>query len=160
MEKKPIKRSKYIIQLSKDHHFTLLFCWKIRMGLKHEVDTNRIGKYVEYFWAQHIQPHFYGEETFLFTPVKDNAVQKALGEHAEIRRQINAIITSENIQVAQLESLANIIESHVRYEERELFPHLEKILTENQLKQIEKELLNTHAAVCKDEFSDGFWIKK
>jgi hemerythrin-like domain-containing protein len=160
MEKKPIKRNKYIIQLSKDHHHTLLFCWKIRTGVKFKVETGRIKNYVQYFWQTHIEPHFNEEETILFAPVKDNAVQKALGEHDDIRQQINTIITSKNIQVEQLEHLANTIESHVRYEERELFAHLENVLTENQLKQIGKALQRTNAAVCHDEFADEFWIKK
>ena len=89
MEKKPIKRNKHIVQLSKDHHFTLLFCWKIRTGVKLNVDMERIKKYVQYFWGNHIQPHFNEEETILFAPVKDAAVQKALDEHAEIKKQID-----------------------------------------------------------------------
>ena len=159
MEKKPIKRSKYIIQLSKDHHFTLLFCWKIRTGVKLQIEISRIKNYVSYFWQTHMQPHFNEEEILLFAPAKDAAVQRALNEHAEIRQQINTIITSENIQAAQLEQLANIVETHVRYEERELFPHLEKVLSEAQLHQIGNALQQTHATVCKDDFTDEFWIK-
>ena len=36
--------------------------------------------------------------------------------------------------------LADSVETHVRYEERQLFPHLEKILTEKQLKFIGEQL--------------------
>lgn len=160
MNKKPIKRNKNIIELSKDHHFTLLFCWKIRTGLKLTVDTGRIKKYVQYFWVNHIQPHFKEEETILFAQVKDNAVQKALDEHTQIKQQVNAIITSENIQPAQLSDLANMVENHVRYEERELFPHLEKVLTESELENVGKQLQETHHAFCKDDFADEFWINR
>jgi hypothetical protein len=31
---KPIKRNKHLKWLSRDHHFGLLACWKIRQGLK------------------------------------------------------------------------------------------------------------------------------
>jgi hemerythrin-like domain-containing protein len=156
----PIKRNKYIIELSKDHHFTLLFCWKIRTGVKLKVETGRIKNYVYYFWQTHVEPHFNEEERILFAPVKDKAVQKALDEHADIRQQINTIITSKNIQAGQLEHLANTVETHVRYEERELFPHLENVLTEDQLKQIGEALQQTNGAVCNNEFADEFWIKK
>ena len=159
MERKPIKRNKYIIQLSKDHHLTLLFCWKIRMGLKREIDTNRIKNYIHYFWQTHLQQHFNEEETILFARVKDAAVQKAIDEHADIRQQVNTIINSENIHASALKTLADTVDSHVRYEERELFPHLENELTENQLKQIENELQHAHNTVCKDDFSDEFWTK-
>jgi hypothetical protein len=153
----PVKRNQYIIQLSKDHHFTLLFCWKIRTGLRLKVETNRIKNYVAYFWQTHMQPHFNEEETILFEPVKDDeAVRRALNEHAAIKKQIDAITGSENIEALQLQIVSDTVDNHVRYEERELFPHLENILTEDQLKQIGNELQRTHV-VCNDEFSDEFW---
>jgi hemerythrin-like domain-containing protein len=160
MEKKPIKRNEHIIQLSKDHHFSLLFCWKVRTGVKLNIDMERIKKYVQYFWNNHIQPHFNEEETILFAPVKDAAVQKALDEHAGIKKRVNEIITSAKVNDADLLKLADAVESHVRYEERELFPHLENILTENQLQNIGRQLQQTQDAVSTDAFTDEFWIKK
>lgn len=160
MEKKPIKRNKHIVQLSKDHHFTLLFCWKIRTGVKLNVDMERIKKYVQYFWGNHIQPHFNEEETILFAPVKDAAVQKALDEHAEIKKQVDILTTSAKVNNADLLKLADKVESHMRYEERELFPHLENILNENQLQDIGRQLQQTQDTVSADTFADEFWIKK
>ena len=160
MEKKPIKRNEHIIQLSKDHHFSLLFCWKVRTGVKLNIDMERIKKYVQYFWNNHIQPHFNEEETILFAPVKDAAVQKALDEHAGIKKQVNELITSAKVNNADLLKLADAVESHVHYEERELFPHLENILTENQLQNIGRQLQQTQDVVSTDTFTDEFWIKK
>ena len=77
MERKPIKRSKELTQLSKEHHFSLLFCWKIRQGLKMNISADRIKKYIEYFWLQCMQPHFLEEENFLFIPVGDEKVKKS-----------------------------------------------------------------------------------
>lgn len=113
--------------------------------------------YVQYFWQTHIQPHFNEEETILFAPVKDAAVQKALNEHADIKNQVDAIIASENIQPLQLKKLADAVDNHVRYEERELFPQLESILTEEQLKDIGDKLQAAGNAVCNNEFIDEFW---
>jgi len=159
MEKQPLKRNKNIVQLSKDHHLTLLFCWKIRTGLKLNVETGRIKAFVQYFWQTHMQPHFNEEETILFAPVKDAAVQKAINEHAAIKQQVSEIVTLDYIESLQLKILADAIDDHVRYEERELFPHLEKILTETQLEHIGKQLQQIHNTVCKDDFADAFWIK-
>lgn len=50
------------------------------------------------------------------------------------------------------------METHVRYEERQLFPHLEKILTEKQLKFIGEQLKKEE--IAKDNYEDEFWIKK
>ena len=153
----PIKRNKNLVSLSKEHHSTLLFCWKIRTGLKLNVETARIKHYVHYFWQAHMQPHFYEEETILFAPVQDEAVQKALNEHSDIKKQVETIIASEDIQPVQLKILADAVDNHVRYEERELFQHLENILTEQQLKEIGGKLQTAANAICNDAFADEFW---
>lgn len=159
MEKKPIKRNEHIVPLSKDHHFTLLFCWKIRNGLKFKVDHARIISYVQYFWQQHMKPHFKDEETILFAPIKDEKVQRALDEHAEIAQQIYALQTFNDNAETQLSALADMVDNHVRYEERELFPHLEKVLTSEQLDTIGEQLAKHHNHELKDDFADEFWLK-
>jgi hemerythrin-like domain-containing protein len=159
MEIKPIKRNEHIVSLSKDHHATLLFCWKIRTGLQHEVDVNRMLPYVQYFWQHHMQPHFLEEETILFAPVKDDMVQRALKEHIQIREKIEAIHIAEDNVKLKFETLANLVDAHVRYEERELFPHLEQVLTNEQLEKIGKQLNEKHNTL-KDDFADEFWVKK
>lgn len=153
----PIKRNENLVRISRDHHATLLFCWKIRTGLKLNIDTERIKTYVQYFWQVHMQPHFVEEETILFVPVKDAAVQKALDEHADINKQVESIMASSIVQSQQLATLADVVDNHVRYEERELFPHLENILTGEQLKEIGSRLQATAGTVCNDDFTDEFW---
>lgn len=158
MEAKPIKRSKHILQLSKDHHFTLLFSWKIRQGLKYGADAERIKKYVQYFWQRDMQEHFREEEEILFAPVKDAKVKKAMQEHQQIKEQISSLQISTGEQASkQLAILADLVNAHVRYEERELFPHLENALTEAQLETIGTQL--KEAPALQDEYADEFWIK-
>ncbi|TKK71006.1 hemerythrin domain-containing protein [Ilyomonas limi] len=158
-EKKPIKRNVHIVKLSKDHHFTLLFCWKIRCGLKFRVEPSRIISYVNYFWQHHMQSHFREEETILFAPVKDAAVQKALKEHAQITEQIQALNADKSNATNKVAMLADTVDNHVRYEERELFPHLESVLTDEQLNTIGKQLDAQHDPALKDDFADEFWLK-
>ncbi|HTM94001.1 MAG TPA: hemerythrin domain-containing protein [Flavisolibacter sp.] len=159
MEGKPIKRNKHILQLSKDHHFTLLFSWKIRQGLKHSIDAGRIKKYVQYFWQRNMMEHFREEEEILFAPVKDDKVQKAIDDHRKIKEQVDKLQVSatDDETSRQLEALADAVDTHVRFEERELFPHLETVLTEAQLEAIGAQL--KEELVLKDEYSDEFWLK-
>lgn len=159
MENKPIKRNEHIVRLSKDHHVTLLFCWKIRTGLKNEVAVDRMLPYVLYFWQQHMLPHFLEEETILFSPVTDDKVQRALREHIQIREAIEALQNAGDAVNVQLATLADLVDAHVRYEERELFPHLEQILKNEQLVHIGKQLNEKHETL-KDDFADDFWVKK
>ena len=158
MEKKPIKRNENIVKLSREHHTTLLFCWKIRNGLKNGAEPGRIIKYVHYFREEHMLPHFKQEEELLFAPVKDNQVQKALDEHKDILNQIDLLEEDETNTATSLLTLADTVDNHVRYEERELFPHLEEVLTTDQLLKI-GQIMNEdedHA----DDYPDEFWVKK
>ncbi len=159
MEQKPIKRNEHILQHSKDHHFTLLFCWKIRQGIKRGVDAERIKKYVQHFWQQNMVAHFREEEDILFAPLKDEKVQRAIEEHEQIKEQVNAVLQSSGEEASkQLILIANLVDKHVRYEERELYPHLEKMLTYAQLENIGIHLLET--PVLKDDYADEFWVSK
>lgn len=161
MDKKPIKRNENILKLSKEHHFSLLFCWKIRQGLKAEIATSRIIKYVQYFKTHFLLPHFTEEEVFLFASLDDKWVKKAIEQHKQINNLISKL--SNNIEAnsnEQLEKLASLVDDHVRYEERQLFPHMEKTLSDEQLEAIGKQLNDEHALPLKDEYKDEFWIKK
>jgi len=159
MELQPIRRNKHILELSRDHHFTLLFCWKIRQGLKMQIAPERLKNYVNYFWGEHMQPHFREEEEILFKPVNDVKVQKALNDHQQIEDQVVNLLRMTSTDSADFFSkLADSVETHVRYEERQLFPHLEKILTEKHLKFIGAQLKKEE--IAKDNYEDEFWIKK
>ena len=158
MKPQPIKRNKHILQLSKDHHFTLLFCWKIRQGLKMQIATERLKNYVNYFWKEHMQIHFREEEEILFKPVNDDKVQKALGDHQQIEDQVLKLLQMTSIDSDLFSRLTDLVEAHVRYEERELFPHLEQVLTDEQLQGISKEL--SREKISPDNYEDEFWVKK
>ena len=154
MDSKPIKRSDTIVKLSRDHHVSLLFCWKIRNGLKKNADLSRMKKYLLYFLTEHMREHFREEEDFLFAPVKDEKVQRALDEHVVILNLTDKILNTDEPEREDLKNLAQLVDDHVRYEERILFPHLENVLSEAQLAEISKQLPD-HLA--KDTFEDRFW---
>ena len=160
MESKPIKRSDHIMKLSKEHHSGLLFCWKIRQGLKREVAAERIIKYTQYFWSHHLKEHFHEEETILFAPLKDECVQKAIEDHQQIKCALDILRESSTEDVKQkLKQLANLVDDHIRYEERKLFPHLEKALSDEQLEKIGKQLAALQPNSSTDDFEDHFWIR-
>ncbi len=88
MEKKPIKRDKNIQPLSRDHHHTLLLCWQIRKGYSKEVSPERIKSYTDWFFENHVLPHFEIEEKYLFPVRGENKDlgKKALAEHWRLKR--------------------------------------------------------------------------
>lgn len=159
MEKKPIKRSPYIIKLSRDHHASLLFCWKLRQGEKNAIEKERMKKYVAYFFEEHLKPHFREEEEFLFSSAKNDAVVlRAMDEHKNINQLASKIIDSDSENLtAEFTAIADMVDQHVRFEERELFPHMEELLSEKQLIEISEKL---GQAPEKDVFEDEFWVRK
>ncbi|KAA9038023.1 hemerythrin domain-containing protein [Ginsengibacter hankyongi] len=160
METKPIKRSEHMLKLSKEHHSGLLFCWKIRQGLKRGVTTERIIKYTQYFWSHHLDEHFREEETILFSPLKDELVQRAIEHHKQIKHTLGALQGSSADDAKQkLAQLANLVDDHIRYEERKLFPHLEKTLSDEQLNKIGQQLAALQPSPSTDDFEDQFWVK-
>jgi hemerythrin-like domain-containing protein len=68
--------------------------------------------------------------------------------------QIDTADTEKTTEI--LLKLADIVDAHVRYEERILFPHVEKVLTEKQLEEIGMHIAGKP---LKDNFEDKFWIQ-
>ncbi len=156
-EIKPIKRSVELQPLSREHHEGLLYVWKIRQGLKNNTDLEKLRAYTGWYWKNHIRPHFYQEEKVLAARMQDNPlVQRMQKEHDYIRELIIAI--DRNLHRHDLGVLADLIEQHIRFEERELFKYLEEHLTADELTAIHAEL-EKHPVTCGD-WLDEFWLKK
>ncbi|HEV2482382.1 MAG TPA: hypothetical protein VGS79_22110 [Puia sp.] len=149
-----MKRDANIIPLSRDHHYGLLFCWKIRQGLAKHVELERIQRYVQHFWEHHLQGHFAEEETLLFR--EDPLCLEAKEQHHKIQNLVQAIQGSGVWMEAYYRRLADQVEQHIRFEERQVFPFLEQKLTKDQLTGIGVEL-NNHARSADDAYEDEFW---
>ncbi len=146
--------------LSREHHTGLLFCWKIRQGLRKDTDTARIKAYVAYFWSNHLEQHFAEEEEHLFLKVQDAMCQEALQQHTDIRLLISQITAPATAPTPeQLHQLADTVDRHIRYEERELFPHLEQVLDQQELIRIGAALEASHSNPLPDDFPDEFWVR-
>jgi len=65
----------------------------------------------------------------------------------------------ENKERKTLAKIADMVDEHVRYEERELFPHLERKLSKEQLEKIGK-LIQQHHSSLPDLYEDQFWNMK
>lgn len=126
-----------------------------------EIPADRIIKYVEYFKTNFLRPHFREEEKILFAALKDNPVEKAIKQHREINSLVSKLSkNTDSNPVKQLEKLADLVDDHVRYEERQLFPHIEKTLKPAQLEAIGKQLNEDNSSSLMDEYEDEFWVKQ
>ena len=156
-EIKPIKRSKQLTPLSKDHHDGLLFAWKIKQGLKNGADIKLIAQYVQWFWKNHLQEHFREEEQILapHLPEDNELLKQMIDEHHGIESMVHI---NENIaDEILLLNLAQAIDEHIRFEERQLFPYAEKAIAEKELNLIYDQL--SKVPVQCEKWEREFWVK-
>lgn len=152
----PIRRDSNLVPISREHHATLLFCWKLRSGAKKGIDVKRLSSYVSWFYKNHIVPHFKTEEQLLFTDTTDSLVNRALHEHKEIKWLVEEIENAQGDPSEKIQELAGLVNSHTRYEERELFPWLEKSLAPQDLIRIGK-ILDEEEHSAEENYDDPFW---
>jgi hemerythrin-like domain-containing protein len=153
-EIRPIKRSEQLAPLSREHHDALLFIWKIKKGLKNKTSIQIIASYVQWFWNNHLKEHFDQEEKILLPFLSKNKMTDQLKkEHETIRNLITAEMDESSIAL-----LANTLNDHIRFEERQLFPDIEKEVSVEQLNEIFKQL--DHQPQCETYAGDEFWIPK
>jgi iron-sulfur cluster repair protein YtfE (RIC family) len=149
---KPIKRSEALKPLSREHHHGLLFCWKIRAGLKKNVEVSRIKKYADWFYPNYLVPHFEVEEKYVF-PILGNEnelIKKAVSEHERIKLLFESTTEIQK----KIGLIAEELEDHIRFEERILFGEIQKIATAEQLQTVE---LNHSDEKFVDNLTDPFW---
>lgn len=149
---KPIKRTKALQPLSRDHHHGLLLCWKIRQGIKLNVEPERIKKYLDWFWMSYLKPHFEIEEQFVF-PILGNEnklVKQVLAEHRKLKRLFE---NKEDLRKS-ISLIEEELEKHIRFEERVLFNEIQYAANNEQLLQIE---LDCSDKSFYENLSDLFW---
>ncbi|PKP14757.1 MAG: cation-binding protein [Bacteroidetes bacterium HGW-Bacteroidetes-23] len=152
--KTPIKRSESLKPLSRDHHHGLLLCWKIRFGIKNNIQENRIKKYADWFYEYHLIPHFDLEEQHIF-PILDaenELTRKAISEHRRLRR----LFESDAEIQKNLSLIEEELERHIRFEERILFNEIQRTATAQQLETI--ALIHKEDSFV-DNLIDPFWEK-
>lgn len=151
MSQKPLKRHKALQPLSREHHHGLLLSWKIRAGFSKNIEPERIKMYADWFYKTHLIPHFEMEETHVFSILEptNELIKKAMADHNLLRR----LFADENIERA-LSKIEEVLDAHIRFEERILFPEIQKLATELQLIDIEKI---HQEADFEDKLDDEFW---
>ncbi len=155
---RPIKRHAALIQFSREHHFGLLLVWKIRQGLKLQIESRRIADYVLHYFTVDLQKHFTAEEIQLFPllPEDDPLRKRAELEHRNIYRLIELLRNAE-ADASLLKEFADALHDHIRFEERTLYNHVQELKNETELMDIfpaEK----TTTSDPDDAWEDHFWV--
>lgn len=151
---KPIKRNKALQPLSRQHHHGLLLCWKIRTGFKKDIEVNRIKSYSDWFFKNHLIPHFSDEEKYLFPLIGNDheLVKKALADHRRLKR----LFKEERDIKKSLSLIEEELDAHIRFEERILFNTIQETSVNEELQRVNGQL-NAELKDPDADWSDRFW---
>jgi iron-sulfur cluster repair protein YtfE (RIC family) len=104
--------------------------------------------YVRDFWHSDLKRHFKEEETIVFPliPADDVMVQQALSEHRSLSGIVGQLTEKPGEADALLTAFAVLLRAHIRFEERDLFPHIEQLATDDDLLCAGKKLQGSTSA--------------
>lgn len=128
-----MKRCSALRNLSNEHHQGLVLAKRAKRAAGTE-DAQRVWQGIRERFAAELEPHFRAEETGLLPALerlgKDGLVQQTLDEHTALRR----LISEDSAQA--MTGFAELLERHIRFEERELFETAQQELPPAQLDKL------------------------
>jgi hemerythrin-like domain-containing protein len=146
-----MKRHESLHALSQHHHFALLESLFIRRANEESAATResslrKVAEEFVQFWKKKGKLHFREEEEILIPAFalhvsieNDQDVMRMLADHAMIRAKIGkltSLLSKNEAFETDLTELGELLQSHVRLEENIIFPRMEKILSEEELKRV------------------------
>lgn len=158
-KEKPLIRHQALVPYSWDHHAGLMFILFIRKGFKKSIAAERISQYILFFFKEDLKQHFRDEESNLFPLLAaDEPLRiQAETEHAKIYWLIEKI-KAGTTDSTLLKQFADELESHIRYEERVLFPYLQEQISLPQEVPL-KSAKKINACDVSSSWKDPFWLQ-
>jgi len=135
-----VRRSQALAPLSRDDHVALVVAAELRRA-DHDGLEAAAARFLD-FLADHELSHFALEEPVLLPAVPDGDVgrrlaQRVLDDHAYLRGALERVRRSDAAwDLEFLHAVGARLRDHVRMEERELFPYLERTLDAATLDEI------------------------
>jgi hemerythrin-like domain-containing protein len=133
-----MKRSPALIPLSRDHHHGLEAARRLRRATGDDLDAAIA--HLEAFWNSRGRGHFEIEEELVLPALSETdvgwrrATTRVRDEHEQIRARVDnptARTSQSGVQLAH--ELGELLNDHIRFEERHLFGMLEARLPEDRL---------------------------
>lgn len=143
-----MKRHHALAHLSRDHHAALILARLLQINAPayKGLPSDLAGKaaYAVKFYKEELVTHFKIEEEALSLAMDidenlDALIQVILHEHRELDKLFESISINA-VQPLQLDSLGRFLESHIRKEERQLFPLMQEACSEELLETINNSL--------------------
>jgi hemerythrin-like domain-containing protein len=139
------KRHDSLIPLSHDHHHALAQARRLEVAASMtEVSERRraADDFVNFYLGRLVR-HFREEEELFFAPLVDNdeagdKVMQAVAEHLRLHvlaRTLRRQLVDGEADPETLSALSTLLTNHVRWEERNLLPLVERLLSQEELNE-------------------------
>ena len=140
------RRHESLIPLSREHHYGLLVCLRIHRGIENDQAdeswlSERADKVIRFFECD-LKTHFEAEEGIVFPAMRRIEDSKAtidqlVNEHRNLERLVQRLRKARELQLAPLlREFADLLEAHIRAEERVLFPRYESCVSSDLARQV------------------------
>jgi hemerythrin HHE cation binding domain-containing protein len=144
----PVKRSSELRPLSSEHHQALLVAFQLKQGLAGHGDSAGAPKdlpglvaLARRYEEALLRTHTRAEEELLGRHLDEQSLRRLKFEHAELIRLMELARNGQPAEArAGLQAFADLLERHIRWEERELFPRLEHLVPPDDLVHVGAEL--------------------
>lgn len=135
--------------LSREHHVALILAQLLKKGAPAykglPADLEGKADYAIQFYRDELIKHFDEEEQAVIKKIKgisidlDKLANEIMEEHKELLDSFALIKNTGDLE-AHLDKLGTALEKHIRKEEREFFPLIQKLCSEKILSEIEQAL--------------------
>ena len=142
MKRPPLKRHPALQPFSRDHMAGLMRAQDlIRSARKDRKERTRSIERFLAAWEGEIEEHFDDEERLLPGLMSAAHLERLRKEHAEIRSLAAEVSTDSREEPGEGRAslLGETLVDHIRWEERELFPHIQETATRQALAGLAKE---------------------
>ncbi len=158
------KRSEHLKKISWEHHQALRYAMHIKKGVANGAAGEVIAGYIKAVNEQHLMPHFAEEEQTLFSRLehrqRENPIlRRVLEEHRALPELAREIDHDKGRNRDQMLRFAQMLVDHVKLEEKELFPWIERSLSESALQEAQAQIDQMHSSQELD-WTDEFWKEK
>jgi hypothetical protein len=124
----PLKRHPTLQPLSREHYAGLVLVRRLREAARSDEPARHTAAgLLTQAWTTELQAHFADEELLVGPWISDHDRVRLIEEHRALERRVEMVREIPQAPAsAWLEETATMLESHIRWEERELFPAAER----------------------------------
>jgi hemerythrin-like domain-containing protein len=153
-----MKRNDNLYHLSWQHHNGLMAVLLLKKGIAKKADPVIMADFISQVRNDELDGHFEAEENVLIAfgekyPALKPLIEKMLSDHKAIRTCYTELNTPS---FTFIEKFYQLLEQHIRFEERELFPLLEETILPEELKTAGEKLQHLPHQSCIN-FPVKFW---